>query len=179
MMINSVNSFSTRPNFKGRPSKAAKLAIEQAELAKLLAQEEMSKGLSNNTKKLVLKTSELIENTWARIKHKKIKMTQPVFELKNKKGNMKITVKPLYNSHNGDILFEIDKLAETERIIFDRRANSYKYEKLRKTPHGYLTAKTFDSKIQESESNIDNKIDNYITEFVPEILKQYTPKFKI
>ena len=108
--------------------------------------------LTTKNSRLLKKVEILIDEEWAKIKSKKLKQVTPEFVHK-KSNNTIITLKPAYFGTQNEILVNVDKGEEIERVLIPRGLhNSYKYEKIKKTPYGSATVKTYNSNIQKDES---------------------------
>ena len=123
--------------------------------------------IHQRSKKLILKATDLINETWTNIKAKKSNKSFPEFVKKDSHGNT-ITLKPIYNGENL-LLLEIDKGKVIDKIIVNQSNPTYfKYEQAVKTDFGTATTKSYDSRRQNNPLIVDK---------VNETLKTYIPKF--
>ena len=119
------------------------------------------------SKKLILKATDLINETWTNIKAKKSNKSFPEFVKKDSYGYT-ITLKPIYNGENL-LLLEVDKGKVIDKIIVNQSNPTYfKYEQAVKTDFGTATTKSYDSRRQNNPLIVDK---------VNETLKTYIPKF--
>lgn len=120
------------------------------------------------TKKLINNATDLINETWNKIKKNKSHKSFPEFIKKDSNGST-ITLKPVYNNENL-LLFEVDKGKVIDRIFVNQTNPTYfKYEQAVKTDFGTATTKTYNSKIQKNNP--------LLVERVNETLQTYLPKF--
>lgn len=120
------------------------------------------------TKKLINNATDLINETWNKIKKNQSHKSFPEFIKKDSNGST-ITLKPVYNNENL-LLFEVDKGKVIDRIFVNQTNPTYfKYEQAVKTDFGTATTKTYNSKIQKNNP--------LLVERVNETLQTYLPKF--
>ena len=78
------------------------------------------------------------------IRKKEIDMTSPV--LKQEMFNKEITLSPLYVNGNRNIVLEIKNDKNIQKIIVDKYAKDYSYEKIVKTDFGAATVSSYNTK---------------------------------
>ncbi len=108
----------------------------------------------------------MFDEAWTKIKQsKKLRGSQPEFVHKKNSGKI-ITLKPFYAGLRDQIMLNVENGDSIERLLIPRgNHNSYKYEKIKKTPYGSATVKSFNSNLQK-----DYSMDLYINDFMDENL---------
>ena len=120
------------------------------------------------SKKLIIQATDLINETWAKIKAKKSHKNFPEFIQKDYNGST-VTLKPVYNNENL-LLLEVDKGKVIDKIFVNQTNPTYfKYEQAVKTDFGTATTKTYNSKVQKNNP--------LLVERVNATLRTYRPKF--
>lgn len=120
------------------------------------------------SKKLIIQATDLINETWAKIKAKKLHKNFPEFIQKDYNGST-VTLKPVYNNENL-LLLEVDKGKVIDKIFVNQTNPTYfKYEQAVKTDFGTATTKTYNSKVQKNNP--------LLVERVNATLRTYLPKF--
>lgn len=122
------------------------------------------------TKKLINNATDLINETWNKIKKNKSRKTFPEFMKKDSKGNV-ITLKPIYNNENL-LLLEVDKGNVIDRIFVNQtNPTSFKYEQAVRTDFGTATTKTYNSKIQSNNPLLVERVNQTLQTYLPEFLQ--------
>ncbi len=132
--------------------------------------EDFSKDVFLTTKssRLLKKVEVLFDETWQEYKSKKLKS---IPEFKHIRRDSNVTLKPIYYGKQNEILLNIDRGEEIERVTIPReRHNSYKYEKIKRTPYGTATLKTYNSNIQKDEA-MDSRINMLLEEYLADFFK--------
>ena len=143
-----------------RPKEVAVTPVAAEELSKL------PNELTDTAKKLVKRAHNIIEDTWVMIRKKEIDMKTPV--LNRKILNKEITLSPLYVNGDRNIVLEIKNDKGLQKIVVDKRAKDFSYEKIVKTDYGTATVSTYNTK--RSAQN-DEKV-----KLINELLEEYLPK---
>ena len=161
MKLQSIAQNPQYSNFTGKhvkPKEIARMSIEE-----VLNPHE----LSLSAKTLVKKSHQLMEETWTRIKKKEIKMETPSYT--KEFNSKKVTLSPLYNGYDRNIVLNIKEEKNNYRILVDKTANNFVYEKSVNTDFGSATIYSYNSKISPKSETT--------TKLVSELLEEYLPKF--
>lgn len=132
------------------------------------------KEISDLSKKLLTKTSDVIESIWTEQRKNNKNIHNLDFNF-NKK-NEKINLKPVYINNSKFILLEIDNGNEIIKININSRTFDYKYEKIKKTEFGSATVKMVDSRIKKDSENI-KFVSNILETYLPKFNKKFEPKY--
>ena len=127
--------------------------------------------LSLEAKKYVLKTHNLIEDTWVRIRKKEINMETPTFT-RNLVGR-NVTLSPLYRAGERSMVLQVDGHKGFERITVDKYAKEFSYEKVVKTEFGSATTKSYNSKTSPKDKNIVTLVNGILEDYLPKFIKQF------
>ena len=140
-------------SFNGRRKKVAEVAVNII-----------------NVDKLITKATDLINETWAKIKGKKSHKDFPEFIQKDSHG-CTVTLKPVYNGENL-LLLEIDKGKVVDKIFVNQTNPTYfKYEQAIKTDFGTATTKTYDSRRQNNNPLLAQRVNETLQAYIPRFLK--------
>lgn len=149
-------------NFNGRRKKVVDDTVKMINVA--------SPDIQLQSKRLISKATDLINNTWANIKAKKSRKSFPEFSQKDIYGST-ITLKPVYNSENL-LLLELDKGKVIDKIYVNQTNPTYfKYEQAVKTDFGSATTKTYDSRRQSNNPLLVEKVNAALQKYIPLFLK--------
>ena len=145
-------------SFNGRRKKEAEIAVNIINVD--------TPDIHVQSKKLVTKATELINEAWANIKEKKLHNSFPEFIKKNSKGYT-ITLKPVYNNEKL-LLLEVDKGKVVDKIFVNQNNPKYfKYEQSIKTDFGTATTKTYDSRRQNNNPLLVDKVNEALQDYIP------------
>lgn len=123
--------------------------------------------------RLLKEVENLFDETWIKIKSKKSKKSQPEFIIR-KANNTKLTLKALYGGIKDQILVSVEKGELTEQVLIPRNHHdTIRYEKIKKTPYGSATLKSYNSNIQQN-----NPMELYVNEFLEENLPKFFKHLK-
>ncbi len=123
--------------------------------------------------RLLKEVENLFDETWIKIKSKKSKKSQPEFIIR-KANNTKLTLKALYGGIKDQILVSVEKGELTEQVLIPRNHHDMiRYEKIKKTPYGSATLKSYNSNIQQN-----NPMELYVNEFLEENLPKFFKHLK-
>ncbi len=168
--LNFNRNSSQTPNFSGRRKKVAEVAVNIINVD--------APDIHLQSKKLITRATELINETWANIKEKKLHNSFPEFIQKDAHGH-KITLKPVYNNENL-LLLEIDTGKVIDKIFVNQTNPKYfKYEQSIKTDYGTATTKTYDSRRQNNNPLLVNKVNEALQNYIPLFLKDNKKRSRI
>lgn len=157
-------------SFNGRRKKEAEIAVNIINVD--------TPDIHVQSKKLVTKATELINEAWANIKEKKLHNSFPEFVKKDSKGYT-ITLKPVYNNEKL-LLLEVDKGKVVDKIFVNQNNPKYfKYEQSIKTDFGTATTKTYDSRRQNNNPLLVDKVNGALQDYIPLFLKDSKKRSRI
>lgn len=160
--INFNQNSSQTMSFNGRRKKAVEAAVNIINVD--------APDIYLQSRKLITRATDLINETWAKIKAKKIQNSFPEFIQKDSSG-CTVTLKPVYNGENL-LLLEVDKGKVIDKIFVNQTNPTYfKYEQAIKTDFGTATTKTYDSRYQSNNPLLVNKVNTTLQDYLPKFLK--------
>ena len=127
--------------------------------------------LSDKAKKLVKRVDEAIDLNWKKIRKNKEDVRNLRFEYTDKANNKKITITPIYQSMQNDVLLQIEGEKNIERVLIRRDGQRFKYENSIKTDHGFMTGKQFDSSVDKNQE-IADIVSATIESYIPKMIRQ-------